>query len=111
MNIMTTKDLSVSANSKSANIYEGKQGRFITRPSIVRVAACGSATGLRLTLSVGAYTVVDDQDISDINRFPQIPEDVLARFATRGGELFGNLRNTTGGALTAEILTEVEEVV
>lgn len=108
MQVMSTKDLSVAANAKSANIYEGKLGRFINRPSVVRVYATGSAVGLRIQISVGGVVVVDDQDISDANRFPLRPDDMVVAFPTRGGELFGFLRNTTAGALTTEVLTEVE---
>ena|SRR5437899_6516156 len=110
--IMSDAALAVAANAVSANIYAGKQAEFITRPSVVRVRAAASAAGLNMSLLGGGIQVVNDQPISQANRWPVLPDDIVTQFALTGpnDRLLGTFRNTTGGALTVNHVTEIEPV-
>lgn len=92
---------SVAANTTTANILAGKAMEFCAEPSIVMIGVNASAVGLRCSVVIGTEVVVDDQEVSSINRMPQFPEDVLAEGGAFGGDrITVRLRNTTGGALT-----------
>lgn len=107
MPIMTDSQ-SVPANSVSGNVVAGKPFEFVTRPSLIRVYATGSATGLNATVLVGGISVVQDQLISAANRFPIRPDDLLIEApAPPGSRLVITLRNTTAGALTGITMVEV----
>lgn len=92
---------SVAANTTTANILAGKAMEFVQEASIVTIGICASAVGLRATVVIGTEVVVDDQEVSSINRMPQFPEDVLAEGgAFPSDRITVRLRNTTGGAIT-----------
>lgn len=106
--IMTDSALSVAANAVSANIYAGKLYEFLTRPSIIRIRASASAVGLNFTLLVGGVAYMNDQAISQSNRWPVLPDDLVGQFpGAAGARLIGTYRNTTGGALTVNDYTEI----
>lgn len=110
MPIMTDSQ-SVAANSTVANVVAGKPFEFVGRPSIVRVYATGSATGLNATVLIGGLNIVQDQLISAANRFPIRPDDMFCDAAApAGSRIVVSLRNTTGGALTAITMVEVTPV-
>lgn len=100
---------SVAANTKSGNILADKVGRIITVPSLLRVLSTASAAGMRMSVLLGAETVVDDQEISRAARYPIYPDDIVQEFGATGpnDELFIFLRNTTVGALTADTVVDV----
>lgn len=92
---------SVGAGVTTANILAGKALEFVPEPSVVTIGINASAVGMRATVVIGTEVVVDDQEISSINRMPQFPEDVLAEGGAFGGDRINiRLRNTTGGAVT-----------
>lgn len=106
---LTDAARSVAANAKSANILADKVGRFIGgEPSRVVVASTASAAGMRISILLGNVTVVDDQEISRANRFPILPDDVVAQFGAVSDELLIFLRNTTAGALTADTTVDID---
>lgn len=114
---LTDAARSVAANAKSANVLADKAGRILTVPSAVRVYAAASAAGMRMSILVsspgGVETVLDDQEISRANRFPIIPDDLVHEFGAGAGsydELMIFLRNTTAGALTADIVVDITPV-
>lgn len=93
--------VSVAANAVSANQLSGQQYEFIP-PGVNMVLSCtGSATGLRVTLTCGNVTLINDQAIGLQNRFPIIPDDVMHAGPVPGGRMILTFRNSTGGALTA----------
>lgn len=99
---------SVAANTTVANVLSGKAFEFVPFPALVRVYACSSATGINCSLLVGGVSVVQDQLISHANRYPIVPDDLLAeQVAPAGARLVLSVRNTTGGALTVWTKTEV----
>lgn len=92
---------SVAANTTTANILAGKASEFVSESSIVSIGINASAVGLRATVVIGTEVVVDDQEVSSINRMPQFPEDILAEGgAFPQDRITVRLRNTTGGAIT-----------
>lgn len=106
--VMTDSALSVAANAVSANIYAGKLYEFLSRPSIIRVRISAAAAGLNFTFVVGGITYVNDQAISSSNRWPVLPDDMIGQFpGAAGARLIGTYRNTTGGAITVNDVTEV----
>jgi hypothetical protein len=106
--IMTDAALSVAANAVSANIYAGKLYEFIPRPSMVRVRISAAAVGLQFSLLVAGVSLVDDQAISQSNRWPILPDDLVIQApVAAGARLVGRLRNTTGAAVTFNHVTEV----
>lgn len=100
---------SVAANTTVANALSGKSAEFVKEPSVISLAALGSAVGLNTTLIIGEEVVVDDQEVGVGTTLPIVPDDVLAQ----GGGLPGDriilkVRNTTGGAITAYVKVLVE---
>jgi hypothetical protein len=96
---MTDQAFSVAANAVSANVLAGQLYEFLDRPAKVMLAAAASAVGLRCTWLIGGVSVVNDQLVSQANRFPVLPDDIVS--AERGmGRMILTFRNTTGGALT-----------
>ena len=92
---------SVAANTTTANILAGKSMEFVPEASIINIGIAASAVGLHATVVIGTEVVVDDQEVSSINRMPQIPEDTLAEGgAFPGDRITVRLRNSTGGAIT-----------
>jgi len=106
-----TNATSIAADSTSANLLAGDINEFLGRASVVSLFCTGAAVGLRAQLLIGASVVIDDQPISDANRFPITPDD----FLSRGGGLPGDrltlrFRNTTAGAIIAEWRLAIEPI-
>ena len=106
-----TNETSIAANSTSANLLTGDINEFLGRPSAVSLFCTGAAVGLRAQLLIGGDVVIDDQPISDANRFPITPDD----FLSRGGGIPGDrltlrFRNTTVGAVIARWRLSIESV-
>ena len=97
---------SVSANSTSSNVLSGKILEIVTRPSQVAVYAAASAVGLNGTFVCGSDLVTEESAVSQANRFPIVPDDVVTGGRGRG-RLILTFRNTTGGALTVNWAIDV----
>lgn len=101
---------SVAANASSGNVLAGKQFEFVPggRGAVLEFFITGAAIGLNTTITVGGEVIVNDEEVSSINRFPQDPEDRLAEFGGRPGDrIFVSLRNTTGAAIVGITLVKV----
>lgn len=95
---MSRGAVSVAANSVSLNQFAGELYEFLDRPTNILLAAAAAAVGLRATLLIGGVAVVNDQDVSQANRFPIIPDDVITE--EQGiGRMILTFRNTTGAAI------------
>lgn len=106
--IMTDRQ-SVPANSAVTNVLAGKVHEFLSEPSVVRVYITASAVGLNCSFLVGSESIVQDQEISNANRFPLVPDDFLAESGGfTGDRVVLGLRNTTAGAITVFTRVEVE---
>lgn len=102
-----TDSSSVAGSAVTLNILAGKLHEFLQEPSIVRLLATSSATGLNATLLVGGESVCQDQLISFANRFPIFPDDMVVEGAGFPPDrLVLTYRNTTVAAITA--LTAVD---
>jgi hypothetical protein len=95
---MARNNVSIAANSVSANQLAGELYEFLSRPTVVTLLAAAAAVGLRVTWLIGGVAVVNDQDVSQANRFPVVPDDVISQ--ERGiGRMVLTFRNTTGAAI------------
>ena len=109
--MVITGSTSVAADATSANLLAGDINEFLGRAAVVSLFCTSAATGVRAQLLIGQDVVIDDQLVSDANRFPITPDDFLAR----GGGLPGDrltlrFRNTTAGALVVEWRVAIESV-
>lgn len=104
---MSGQAVSVAANSVSSNQVSGQTYEFLDRPMNLRLAAASSAAGINCTLIVGGVVVVNDQPISQANRFPIIPDDVVTGLRRAVGRIILTFRNTTAGALTVNFALDV----
>jgi len=102
--IYSTNSLSTAANTKTADLVTG-QYQFVGKGKIT-VAARGSATGMNLTLAVGGIALIDDQPIAYFGAAGSlsINDHIIASQVMNGGRVSLYLRNTTGGALTTDVL-------
>jgi len=92
---------SVGANITTGNVLAGKAMEFVPEASVVQIGITASAVGLHATVVIGSEVVVDDQEVSAINRMPQFPEDTLAEGgAFPSDRITVRLRNTTAAAIT-----------
>ena len=99
---------SVAANTRTVNIFAGNVFEFAPSPSIVRVCAAAAAVGLNIDILIGGESVVSDSEMSNANRFPVRPDDMIAEYgANQGDRIFVALRNTTGGAIVGQTLVDV----
>lgn len=99
--MLMTDVQSVAANTTTANILAGKAMEFVQEASVITIGINASAVGLFATVVIGTEVVIDDQEVSAINRHPQFPEDVAAEGgAFPGDRITVRLRNSTGGAIT-----------
>lgn len=102
---------SVAANTTVDNVLAGKIYEFAPQNSVVTLSATASAVGMRVSLLIGQEVQIDDQEISAANRYPLQPDDYVVRGgALRGDRIVLRLRNTTGGALTANTVLDIDPV-
>ena len=104
---MTVQGLSVAANSVSANQLAGQLYEFLDRFMPVLLAATSSAVGINVTFLVGGVAIVNDQPISQANRFPVLPDDIVTALRRARGRMVLTFRNTTAGALTVNASVDV----
>lgn len=106
--MMAVQAQSVAANSMSANIFAGKPFEFAPRNSIARLLGSSSAVGINATVVAGGRTIIQDEPIPQSNRYPVEPDDFILEFPVQAGErIICQLRNTTAGALTANIVCKL----
>ena len=102
--VHTETALSTAANTKSADLVSG-QYEFVGKGKFT-LACLGSATGMNVELRIGGITVVGDQAIPWTGTAGglSISDHVIASQVLNGGRVELFLRNTTGGALTTDVL-------
>jgi hypothetical protein len=96
--------LSTAANTKTSDLVSGTY-QFVGKGTI-SIAARGSATGMNITVLVGGVAMVNDQPIPYTGTAGalSIRDHVIAEQLMAGGRVEVYLRNTTGGALTTDLL-------
>lgn len=102
--IATRTALSTAANTKTADLVSG-QYEFVGKGKFT-IAALGSATGMNVELRIGGITIVGDQPIpwTGTAGSLSISDNVIASQTLNGGRVELFLRNTTGGALTTDLI-------
>lgn len=104
-----TGNESVAANSTTTNRLTGNLNEFLGAMSIIALYIASAAPGLNVQLLISAEVIIDDEETSDINRFPQTPEDFLARGGGFPGDrLILRFRNTTGAAIVTRWRLEID---
>jgi len=99
---------SIAANTRSGNILAGKPFEFVARAAIINVYIVAAAVGINADVQVGGESIVQDEEVSGANRFPQTDTDLFTRHGGLPGErIFISLRNTTGAAVIVNTLVEV----
>lgn len=102
--VYSTNSLSTAANTKTADLVTG-QYQFIGKGKVT-LAARGSVTGMNVTLTVGGIALVDDQPIAYFGAAGalSINDHIVCSQVMNGGRVSLYLRNTTGGAVTTDVL-------
>ena len=104
-----TGNESVAGNTTTTNRLTGNLNEFLGAASIIALYAAAAAAGVNVQLLIGAEVIIDDEEMSDVNRFPQTPEDFLARGGGFAGDrLILRFRNTTAGALVVKWRLEID---
>ncbi|MGH7949914.1 MAG: hypothetical protein ACREQF_11855 [Candidatus Binataceae bacterium] len=97
---MNVPNQSIAANATSINLLAGLSYEFLPQAAHVVLALVAAAVGLNTTFLVSnGLTVVDDTPMSDANRFPVLPDDIMYEDDVPPGRLLLRVRNTTGGAI------------
>lgn len=104
---MTVQALSVAANAVSSNVLAGQLYEFLDRPMPLLLAATAAAVGINVTLLVGGVAIINDQPISQANRFPVLPDDVVTAVRRARGRVILTFRNTTAGAILVNASVDV----
>lgn len=99
---------SVAANTRTGNLVAGKAFEFAAQDSIVNIYDVAAAVGMNLDVLIGGENVMNDEEVSGANRFPQTDTDLTVRHGARAGDrIFVAARNTTGAAIVNNLLIEV----
>lgn len=104
---MSGQATAVAANTTTPNQVAGQLYEFLTRRTNLVLSATSSAVGINVTLLIGSVAVVNDQPISQANRFPILPDDIVTKLKNAAGRIVLTFRNTTGGALTCNWALDV----
>lgn len=100
---------SVAANATSANVLAGKIAEFLAESSVVRLYVAAAAVGIFATLMIGDSVLVDDQEVSGVNRYPLKPDDLVDEGAGfEKDRLILRFRNSTGAAVITKSRLEIE---
>lgn len=107
--MVMTDTVSVAANATSANVLAGKLAEFLAERSVVRLYVAAAAVGVFASLLIGDSVLVDDQEVSGVNRFPIKPDDLVDEGAGFDGDrLILRFRNSTGAAIVVNSRVEIE---
>ena len=99
---MEVGPLSIAANSKNSNIFDGKQFRTAPFDCKATLLMTGSAQGLEGGLLGGPMgLVMEEENLNTNNRAPLVPDDVVVSDIElfEGQPIAVPVRNTTAGAL------------
>ncbi len=107
--MVMTDVTSVLANTTSDNVLAGKIAEFLVENSILRLYVAAAAVGIFCTMLVGDTTLVDDQEVSGVNRFPIKPDDLVDEGAGFGQDrIILRFRNSTGATIIVKSRLEIE---
>lgn len=102
--VNTQTALSTAANTKSADLVTGRN-QYVQKGRL-QLFGKGSATGMNITLNCGGVALMDDQAIPFTGTAGTLStnDNGLVDQVVAGGRVEIFLRNTTGGALTTDLL-------
>jgi len=91
----------VPLNGSVPNVWADELHRFIPPGRPVRIACKAAATGIKAYV-LQQRPIVQGQDIpfDAASQNIRMSDDVLTSFTSEGGEIFTELRNTTGAAIS-----------
>lgn len=95
------KITSVPANGSVPNVWADELHRFIPPGRMTRIACKAAAVGIKAYV-LQQRPIVQGQDIpfDAASQNIKMSDDVLTSFQSEGGEIFTELRNTTGAAIS-----------
>ena len=101
-------NVSVAANTQSANLLAGESFEFLPRPALVNVYMSGAAAGFDADFLVGGSAAVLGAAVPGTNRSPLRLEDGIVQAGGGGGDrLFLQALNTTAGALVINWIVDI----
>ncbi len=104
-------NVSVAANTQSANLLAGEPFEFLSRPSLISVYMTGASAGLEADFLIGGAAQVLGNVIPPTNRSPLRLEDGIAQAGGAAGDrLFLTALNTTAGAIVANWIIDIAPV-
>ena len=93
--------IAVAANGSSGNVLAGSVIEFPERPSRIKMFAAAAAVGVVSEVKAGSRTVMEESVVSQANRFPLDPDDLMVKDAALPNQRFSlTFRNTTGAPIT-----------
>lgn len=105
------KEVSIGANETNDNIFSGSAFEFARQNSLLNMAIVGSATGLVATIQVGSRVVVEESPLAILAVMPKLQDDFYYSEGVLANErIICRVRNTTGGALTARSIAQLQPV-
>jgi len=105
------KEVVISAGTTNDNIFSGSAFEFARQNSLLNMAIVGSATGLVATIQVGSRVVVEESPLAILGTMPKLQDDFYYSEGVLANErLICRVRNTTGGALTARSIAQLQPV-
>lgn len=111
MPTINIQNLSVAANTTTLNQLAGDLYEFLPADALVTLLAAAAAVGLNASFHVGGALVLNDQAVSQANRFPINPDDQLLEEGGMASErLFLTFRNTTGAAIIVHAQVKIDIV-
>ncbi|MEE8556276.1 MAG: hypothetical protein V3T14_00140 [Myxococcota bacterium] len=93
------------------NIPEVRDSAYATMPfnARVRIGLVADVDLVLATVQTGSDVVAEEQEISDINRFPIFPDDFnIEDIAARGQRLRVGLRNTNAAAAVVKFAIRID---
>lgn len=108
-------DWAGTASTTNTNLLTGSKFEFLSRPSVVKVYACGdTATGsVEMDFTLGNVVVGDDLvvPLRVATLGPLRSEDLLTRAIGRAGDRIQiRLRETAGTTTPTRVLVDIDEV-
>jgi len=115
MALVVQDSVSIAANTRNNDVLSGFRNALIDPQiggAIVAIYFTASATGLVAESFVGQRNAVERSQCSLQNRFPLVPDDLVAgNIASLPNErITMPVENVTGGALTFFFRIEIEEL-
>lgn len=94
-------NVSIGANATNVNVLTGSIHEFLAQDAVIEFGLAGSATGVRVDISIGGRVIAQNVLVNANNRIPIYPDDFnLTEGGLAGERIVIQGRNTTGGALT-----------